>query len=157
MKQSLSVWTSSLPTGLSAAAAAAAAVWPPQQSAQLRQGSTAPPGALLCPFKYSRQCCWPVWRRRAHGAALPLRSVEQKNLLLSHVGRKIDRSTQTPASHIQHCCCELRALRGAAEEGGDEEGDCVMGTGEPAGTLTLSPPKTEVRSGFIRAVDYWTG
>lgn len=115
----MSVWTSSLHTGLSAAAAAA--VWPPQQSAQLRQGSTAPPGALLCPFKYSRQCCWPVWRRRAHGAALPLRSVEQKSLLLFHVGQKTDRSTQTPASHIHHRCCELRALRGAAEEGGDEE------------------------------------
>lgn len=27
---------------------------------------------LLCLFKYSRQCYWPVWERRAHGAALPL-------------------------------------------------------------------------------------
>lgn len=43
------------------------------------------------------------------------------------------------------------------EETKKKRGDCVMWTGEPAGTLTLTPPKTEVRSGFIRAVDYWTG
>lgn len=54
------------------------------------------------------------------GAASPQRRAE-KPPSLSHVGQKTDRSTQTPASHIHHRCCELRALRGAAEEGGDEE------------------------------------
>lgn len=55
-------------------------------------GTAAPLCALLCLFKYSRQCCWSAWERRAHGAAaLPLRRVKQPSS--NRTGDRNDKST----------------------------------------------------------------
>lgn len=70
---------------------------PGQQSAERLWSLTAPLGALLCLFKYSRQCCWSVWQRRAHGAALPLRSVKQEQP--SHIGQATEKTGLTHRLH----------------------------------------------------------
>lgn len=62
-----------------------------------QRAATAPLGALLCLFKYSRQCCWSVWERRAHGAALPLRSVKQPSFSSDRRQKRQDDSP--PESH----------------------------------------------------------
>lgn len=47
---------------------------------------------LLCRFKYSRQCCWSVWERLAHGAALPPQ--RQTAFGSRRTGDRNDRSTR---------------------------------------------------------------
>ena len=74
-----------------------------------------------------------------------------------------DRKPTGRPERPHHTSTTAASWRGAERScgGGRRRGggltDCVMWSAEPAGTLTLTPPKTEVRSGFIRAVDYWTG
>lgn len=114
--------------------------------------STAPLRALLCLFKYSRQCCWSVWERRAHGAALPLRSVKQP---LLHV-RQATETTGRPTACITSTLWP-EGLTGASEtkRGSKCGGADVDWWAYRAIDITpvFSERKLEVRSG-LSAVPY---
>lgn len=90
------------------------------------------PCALLCLFKYSRQCCWSVWERRAHGAALPLRSVKQPS---HRTGDRKARLEPAPAPN-PHCdlnkWLERLNCRGKCRSGAD-------GDGWACGAINITP------------------
>lgn len=98
-------------------------------------GTAAPLCALLCLFKYSRQCCWSAWECRAHGAAaLPLRRVKQPSS--NRTGDRNDKSTHRMRSLFD----PNRWL-----EPPGRRPDCFRGAHPLVRPLTLLPlsPRTE--------------